>query len=513
MTINTSKPITNNSKRKLRILHIGNIANNAYLNAKLLNEAGFDCDVLCYEYYHIMGNPEWEDADFVGNIGSEFYPNWGKVNLRGFQRPSWFAQGPLNICIRNLSARRKDNYRLEKFSRYQLRLARTMEKRSLPILMLPFVFSKHALSFLRKVMHFGFLRVMSLLRTMLGLPHIVPYDSIYQELSINFSRAFPDRSDQLFPDYLKPYLRIIDKLRQLFEEYDVIQAYGTDPILALFSGVRPYLAFEHGTIRSIPFENTPQGRLTALSYRLADGVIITNSDNKRAADRLELPDYRFVPHPINEKWLKPGIGQILRKDLLSELNVDFLIFHPSRQHWDAERHPSWEKGNDILIEGMARAVQEGINLAAVFVEWGKTVPESKALLAELGLEKRVMWVKPMNSANMARYIDACDLLADQFFLGAFGSTMPRALALGKPAMIYLDEDIHRWCFPEMPPIINTRTSEQVFEGLKHAYEDQEWFHQLGEQGKKWYQTYHSNVIIRDRLIEFYNDILDNREPL
>ena len=211
--------------------------------------------------------------------------------------------------------------------------------------------------------------------------------------------------------------------------------------------------------------------------------------------------------------MKPGIGQILRKDLLSELNVDFLIFHPSRQHWDAERHPSWEKGNDILIEGMARAVQEGINLAAVFVEWGKTVPESKALLAELGLEKRVMWVKPMNSANMARYIDACDLLADQFFLGAFGSTMPRALALGKPAMIYLDEDIHRWCFPEMPPIINTRTSEQVFEGLKHAYEDQEWFHQLGEQGKKWYQTYHSNVIIRDRLIEFYNDILDNREPL
>ena len=56
------------NKKHLRILHIGNIANNAYLNAKILNEAGFECDVLCASYYHSMGNPEWEDADFEGVI-------------------------------------------------------------------------------------------------------------------------------------------------------------------------------------------------------------------------------------------------------------------------------------------------------------------------------------------------------------------------------------------------------------------------------------------------------------
>ena len=41
--------------RSPRVLHIGNIANNAYNNAKLLNNAGLDCDVICYDYYHIMG--------------------------------------------------------------------------------------------------------------------------------------------------------------------------------------------------------------------------------------------------------------------------------------------------------------------------------------------------------------------------------------------------------------------------------------------------------------------------
>lgn len=40
--------------RAPRILHIGNIANNAYNNAKILNEVGLDCDVICYDYYHIM---------------------------------------------------------------------------------------------------------------------------------------------------------------------------------------------------------------------------------------------------------------------------------------------------------------------------------------------------------------------------------------------------------------------------------------------------------------------------
>ena len=48
--------------RPLRVLHIGNVANNAYNNAKLLNRAGLDCDVICYDYYHMMSCPEWEDA-------------------------------------------------------------------------------------------------------------------------------------------------------------------------------------------------------------------------------------------------------------------------------------------------------------------------------------------------------------------------------------------------------------------------------------------------------------------
>ena len=57
-------------------LHIGNIANAAYLNARMLNEAGIDCDVLCYAYYHIMGCPDWESAVFDPNGVDPDRPLW-----------------------------------------------------------------------------------------------------------------------------------------------------------------------------------------------------------------------------------------------------------------------------------------------------------------------------------------------------------------------------------------------------------------------------------------------------
>ena len=78
-------------ERPLRILHVGNIANNGYLNAKLLNADGFDCDVLAYAHYHTMGCPEWEDSDFSGVV-DETRPDWRGVALGGFVRPRWFAQ-------------------------------------------------------------------------------------------------------------------------------------------------------------------------------------------------------------------------------------------------------------------------------------------------------------------------------------------------------------------------------------------------------------------------------------
>jgi glycosyltransferase involved in cell wall biosynthesis len=90
--------------RPLRVLHIGNIANNAYNNALIQRRFGIAADTICYDYYHVMGCPEWEAATFSKAIDN-FFPDWWATELGGWQRPDWFVQGPLTGCLAYLRAR------------------------------------------------------------------------------------------------------------------------------------------------------------------------------------------------------------------------------------------------------------------------------------------------------------------------------------------------------------------------------------------------------------------------
>jgi hypothetical protein len=144
--------------------------------------------------------------------------------------------------------------------------------------------------------------------------------------------------------------------------------------------------------------------------------------------------------------------------------------------------------------------------AAILIEWGHKVEQSKTLVNTLGIADRIAWVPPQNAAGMAAYIKASDVLADQFFLGAWGSTMPRALYFGTPAMLYVNESVHRWCFPEMPPVVNTGTSEEVYDGLCRLL-DENYRRDLTARGRAWYDTYHSNGVIAEGFIGAMRDVL------
>jgi len=111
---------------------------------------------------------------------------------------------------------------------------------------------------------------------------------------------------------------------------------------------------------------------------------------------------------------------------------------------------------------------------------------------------------------MAAYIKASDVLADQFFLGAWGSTMPRALYLGTPAIIYVNESIHRWCFSEMPPIVNADSSDTVHAGLCRLA-DEGYRRELGAAGRAWYDQHHSNKIIIEGFSRAIRDVLMGSE--
>jgi glycosyltransferase involved in cell wall biosynthesis len=492
--------------RRPRVLHIGNIGNNAYLNAKMLNNAGLDCDVLCYDYFHIMGCPEWEDADFEGDVGDQFAPNWKKVDLHGFQRPPWFIQETLYVASHYLIARRSGRASWLKAWQVVMRLKRPrhIASRLGRSLKLPGIVRR------MKRVYFGSVRLLERVFKSRRLARSAPvqFQIRCQALMKEFSRSFPNRQDGLLPNDIWTYMESPLLWNKLLANYDAVVGYSTDGVYPLLAGKRPYFAYEHGTIRNIPFEATAQGRACALTYRLADGCFITNSDNIVAAGKLGLDNYRFIPHPVNED-IGASLDPVqLRRGLGVRLDSDFIAFHPSRQHWEDQRHPDWEKGNDIFIRGFAKFVKEtNPRAGAVFVQWGKTVEKSKALLDSLGVRGRVIWVDPMPNRSMIAYIQACDVLADHFFLGGFTSTMPKALRHGCPAMLYLDPRCAQWCMPEMPPVVNARDEQQVFDGLTRLYRDASYTQELIDSGKAWYQKYHSNAVIVRTFMEAFGQVL------
>ena len=94
------------NQKKTRILLIGNVANYAYVTAKLLRKHGIEAVVIDPDFYHIMASPEWHEIEVLSDYGGDdYYPQWSKANRTSFKRPYWFIQGPWQTAFEALHAR------------------------------------------------------------------------------------------------------------------------------------------------------------------------------------------------------------------------------------------------------------------------------------------------------------------------------------------------------------------------------------------------------------------------
>ena len=479
------------SQKPVKVLHIGNVANNAYLNSKILRSAGYASDVICYDYYHLMGCPEWEDSQLPEYDGKEFdFPLFEESKLGEFQRPRWFVQGPTGDCLHYLLARHEQDVAT------QDRLWALIEESR-----------KNACSVGRST---NWIRKHPTLHYIARkLKHSIRF---LCELTKKNSGRTASTGNSAVWGYIRSINQHHAMWRKIVSLYDVIIGYATDGYIPLYFGPKPYIAYEHGTIRSLPFEETAAGQLCAETYQKADGVVITNCDNIEAARRLGCARYKFIPHPINEVDVQEHNVALLRKSLRDELKAEFIVFHPSRQHWDKNRDPNWEKGNDIFFSGLARLIaKESLNVAVVAVAWGAKLHATKQLLSDLGIASRVKWVNPLPNRLMTEYIKATDALADQFYLGAFGSTFPKALRCGRVGLLHIDENVHIQCFHELPPAINCRTSEDVCNGLNRLFRNKDWRLHMQENGQSWYNSHHSAKLIGQRLASLVDEVNEKRK--
>jgi len=430
--------------RPPRVLHVGNVANNAYLNAKFLRRAGVEADALCDEW-HMISQPEWEDAPIDWNGGDPEAPLMERAAAAGWHRPEWV-----------LSPSRWDPTNSHEFwLGTRLELLRDA----------PWLLRRYA----------------SLRRAAPGVPlHLT---------DVLRAGAWLDHHERLF-----------GKAGPLFESYDVVQAYGIHPILLLLTGQRPFVAFEHGTMRELPFKDDWYGRLLSMAYRNAGKVVITNPDVVAAAHRLGLgpDDYVFIPHPVDETKYRPGPSELGRQ--LEAEGWDFVAISPSRHDWAI-------KGSDRMLRAFAELVlHDRPNALLMLNDWGLEVGRSRSLIAELGIERNVRWLEPLPKLRLIDAYRAADVVLDQFLIGTFGAVAPEAMACGTPVLMAFEPGLHEWCFPELPPIVDVRTPEQIYRELRRLARDQAARAELGAAGRDWVERHHGWQLVVDRLLAAYEEV-------
>jgi glycosyltransferase involved in cell wall biosynthesis len=474
--------------RPLRVLHVGNIANNAYNNAKIQRAHGIEAHVIAANYYHVMGCPEWEDAEIEGEIADPFFPDFWSVDLNGFERPRWFAQGPLDECRRYLWYLNRGR------ARTALVLWRYLQFHRLQVVK-PWL-GRHGkrVKLVTAARRFAQWREK---QTAGGL------DRQYTELTATAEAAVARAGgltgaalrDKLgiAPDDFVPFYAAALAWLPLFLEYDIVVAYSTDPIWPLLCQLNRFAAYEHGTIREIPFQDDVMGRLTNISYRHAPAVFITNSDNIAAADRLgigresrsHLPhafDYRkLLAHAQASRATRPPIPQ---------------VFMPSRQDWRV-RDPAWAKGNDVLIRALARLKMRGVPFHAKFVAWGKDLDASRSLIAELGLTGDVTWTPLLNKKDLWDEYLRSTVVADQFVVAGVSGVSFEALALGVPVVTRADKDAAQRFFGVAPPVLPASTEAEAARALRSMLTDETSRRERARRSAEWIARHHSPARIME----------------
>ena len=496
-------PVSRDLAVARRILHLGNIVNNGYLNAKFLRRAGWEADSVSIDYRHVQGQPEWEDVAFVNPGLDHFDPDWNLVDLGGYRRVEWFHDVDL-FDIGRLAEQIK---RGEPSGRHGALLPPAATPLEAPL----------------RTRTRGALGLVGLLgagRAVMGRARIWRErlaDGAAQQLVDAFAAAYPDRADALTLEDVIEFRQRSAMHAPLLALYPLIQAYATDPIYVMLNNPsQPLVCFEHGTLRDFPFENSSRGRLYALAVKKADRVLITNADCNRSAERLGLTNYTFVPHPVDESMHKPGDSP-LREKLRREHDVDHVLVAPARHHWKhcpPGLETSWLKRNDILIRGLGRffAARPHTRALVVFFDWGQEVELSKQLVAECGFADRVRWEPLASKPVIHEYYNAADIVFDQFNdgIGTFGGVVPESLATGTPVVLNYKKELHHWCFAELPPLVDARTDDDVAHATMRLLDDDAYRRQLGDQGLRWFREYHSSEVVIRILTDVYDEIAARR---
>ena len=416
----------------MRTLHIGNIANNAYLAALKEREEGIDAHCISPNFLQVMGFPEWEHLSFSRSCELEFYKD---KKDRIFVDPKWFHSGTwgeifgsfeLDDFI-NYNSSRKESIVSRFFDLFWINYRGTAKK------MVPIRFRAFVVG------------------------------TILQRIRESFFDS--------------------DQFNSMIHSFDFVTLYGPYVSLAKYFKEKDYIAFEHGTLRDFIHAPYALSQECKIGFKGAKAVICTNQDSYRIAGELGLQNVFPSPHPM----IDGGAKKILetRSENANQNSNMFRILVPARH--TIPLNIDVGKGSHIIYEAIKQFANEHENVRFELVTWGDNVKRARNDLRYLEDNGKIIWHDLMSRPLLSEKILKANVVIDQLTIPSYGGITSDSLRLGTPVITRhacsLDINFFGSCAPvfsaegvfEVVNNLNRILSMSKSENTTHSHSSSQWF--------------------------------------
>ena len=407
---------------KLRILHVGNIANNAYLAALAERKVGIEAYVLSVDYTHIMGSPEWEHCKISRSVNKHFSTDFSDCKC-DYKRPNWFYQGSMSEIEKSLFSELVKGTSLE----MKRGFATTIE----------FYLD------LNRLFNFGVSMFWKFLRP-IG------------------RKLIPLKMRAYFVGYLAYFLKKKSEidLSRLFQQFDIVNLYGSSTSIISSYSVEEsknsnFVATEHGTLRDYIHADYPLSKDVKSGYEKSRIILVTNQDCLPIAYEMKKSNAFAMPHPINDT----DFLDLRKKRALSNRSKQSIVLIPSRHSvsLDIDRG----KGNQVVYDLIRMCADKGDLFKFRLIEWGDNVDAAKKFLINEERAGFVEWVNVKSRPLLKESMIESLCVLDQFLIEAYGAVTADAIGLGVPVITAhsCENDIN--FFGSCAPVLTAKTAIEI----------------------------------------------------
>lgn len=495
----------------IKILHVGNIANNAYNAARNDRKHGLNSFAISPNYNHVMGFPFWEEVSLHVTREEEFN---ARLLERNHPSPSWFATGTWDEIIENLevnfdldmeksekltfmsmaaSYSRRQMQAIIDYSRLYIKtVVETMEKLEKKVFRLIVLCAKLVIP------HAAYLFLKTRIAKRLSSQKVLPISSHLRIWLAN--TALP-----VFNRIINPE----EKIRNFISKFDVVVYYGPwNAIVSMYNLKPSYISLEHGTLRDFVWTDYAWAKESREGYRNSNLILITNSDCYDKAIELRGDKTKVIKtsHPKSD-YDFVGLRD-LRKKNINEGKLRNVILVPSRHAYP--KNIDIGKGNLDILNCVVQCKSKNLDLKFLFVEWGDEVQKTKNLIKDLGIESYIEWIPLHSRAALKRLKVEILAVIDQVKIPAYGGITEDCLGLGVPVITAHSGELDNIYYGSEAPVLGANTAAELVKQISRLTEPASkiMLNEIFIKSTQWYDQVLSSEIVAKQRFDTYARYLE-----